>query len=100
MSKKSLATTRKTDESNESPIEVKFLRKNWKLQKDCFRGYTLNKYLARGGSATVYQVCNLKNNCEYVVKIQKLMVKSGSFVENWVREACMTKILSYEFDIG
>ena len=37
----------------------------------CLNGYQTQDFLASGGYGAVYQVCDLKGDCNYVMKIQE-----------------------------
>lgn len=70
------------------------------LHKICLKGYKLKKYIAEGSYGVVYQACDMKKTCNYVVKIQQLDFHDETKMDDWLRETEITGMLSMKYDIG
>lgn len=70
------------------------------IHKVCLKGYKFKKYLAEGNYGVVYQACDAKKNCNYVIKIQYVDPNNKVKMSEWLNEIKLTGILSIKYDIG
>ncbi len=64
----------------------------------------MDKYIAEGTYGIVYKSCDLKGDCNYVLKIQVFIdtvdKSLSESIAEWKKEALLVKKLSEDYDIG
>lgn len=88
-------TKRSTSKTATTPVKIG--NKKLAVPNPCFRGYEIKKKMGEGAWGVVHQSCDMKNNCSYAIKLQKLPTRADH--ARWIKEVELSKLFA-QINVG